>query len=176
MSLGWAAVEAGIRDEDAVGTALEARGWQVTPFGQRVFDPKTCPELGRQEVIDSVRRTKRWPIRHAPDLLVAHSLYEPLLVEVVRNKYDDRRCMEIAKLLALDAWATIAPVAIVDIGHGTAWFHQPLWSYQAISDISRRTRVGSGDPYAWFTRDGEQPFDSVFGHRVTPRNEERMQG
>jgi hypothetical protein len=71
--------------------------------------------------------------------------------------------MEIAKLVSLSAWVNIAPVVVVDAEHMTAWRHRPGWAYKAVTDVSRKTRVGSGDPYAWFKRDDELPFDSIFG-------------
>lgn len=159
---GVEAVDRGIADENVAGAALAARGWAVTPFGQRMWDPRTCPQYGRRGLIVAVRSTTG-ALRHAPDLLAGRG-GDVRFVEVVRNRHDDTRCMELAKLAALDRWAWIAPVYLVDVEHWSTWRHPSgEWPYAVVSDASTRTRVGTGDPYAWQARHDEAEFDDVFG-------------
>lgn len=161
---GWAAVAAGIEDEDRVADALRRNGYGVVPFGQRVWDPTTCESVNDDLVIGVVRRS-RLPLRHAPDLLAARGDRGPVLVEVVNSGDREQRAMEIAKLSALDAWRQVAPVVIVDVGSSewTAWPHLTGWPYLAATPVTRYTRNGSGDPYAWFARSADRPFREVFG-------------
>lgn len=154
-------VAAGHADENRVADALKARGWGVCLFGIRVWDPRTS-STGNAVLWEAVR-SSRWPLRHAPDLLAGHPEKGLALVEVIVGKGREQRCLEIAKLHALDAWRHVAPVAVVDTADWSAWAHSPQWPYLAETDVTRHTRNGSGDPYAWFSRQSDRPFDDLFG-------------
>ena len=162
-------IAAGERDEDLVRAALEARGWQLTPFGLRMFNPEQCPEYGRRAVWDAVRLSDD-PMRHAPDFLAGRPTVEGArLVEVVRcdpGRHRDR-CLEIAKLTANDRWAQTVPtggVWYIDLGDLLTWRHTPGWESGIVEGPTRYTNNGTGDPYAWFRRAGS-PFDDVWGAR-----------
>jgi hypothetical protein len=141
--------------EDEVADRLAALGWEVDLFGSRAAE-------NTLRILSALART-RYPIRHAPDLIVARD-DRLCLVEVIRcdPEAHEHRSIELAKLEALNVWSLIAPVAVVDAGDWLAWLHRAGWATECVSDVSTRTRVGTGDPFAWFNRVGT-PFASMFG-------------
>ena len=157
------AIEQGEADEDLVADALRERGYEVALFGSRTWNPANSP-FGTAALIASIRRS-RIALRHAPDLLAAaYGSDWPFMVEVIRNRYEEKRCVEIHKLLALDKWVQVAPVVIVDAAHETAWWHRPnQWAHNLRSEFNGHGPRGvSNDPFAWFNRDDERPFAEVF--------------
>lgn len=143
--------------ERKVTEALKAWGWAVVQYGASTLADVTS----QSSRVHAVVRESSWPLRWAPDLLAACSR-GLAFVEVVDCPGRPNIAVDRDKLAALDAWAAVAPVVIVEAHTALCWRHVPgAWSRLTIR--TREDGLKAGRTYALVSRLGLEPLSTIFG-------------